>query len=86
MLKQVYLSSVRTSLKREFTTNGEEKNFLSPITTQPWGEKIPKLGELEVPDQEALDSQLLCFEPDALNVETGLPVISKDKLKEGVYY
>jgi adenylylsulfate reductase subunit B len=66
--------------------DGREKNFLSPITTQPWGEKIPKLAELEVPDQEALDSQLLCFEPDALNVETGLPVISKDKLKEGVYY
>ena len=66
--------------------DGREKNFVSPITTQPWGEKIPKLGDLEVPDQAALDSQLLCFEPDALNVETGLPVISKDKLKEGVYY
>jgi hypothetical protein len=39
-----------------------------------------------MPDQNALDSQLLCFEPDALNVDTGLPVISKDKLKEGVYY
>ena len=66
--------------------DGCEKNFVSPITTQPWGEKIPKLGDLEVPDQAALDSQLLCFEPDALNVEKGLPVISKDKLKEGVYY
>ena len=66
--------------------DGREKNFLSPITTQPWGEKIPNLGDLEVPDQAALDSQLLCYEPDALNVETGLPVISKDKLKEGVYY
>jgi Adenosine-5''-phosphosulfate reductase beta subunit;. len=66
--------------------DGREKNFLSPITTKPWGESIPKLGDLEVPDQNALDSQLLCFEPDALNVDTGLPVISKDKLKEGVYY
>jgi adenylylsulfate reductase subunit B len=66
--------------------DGREKNFLSPITTKPWGESIPKLGDLEVPDQNALDSQLLCFEPDALKVDTGLPVISKDKLKEGVYY
>ena len=66
--------------------DGREKNFVSPITTQPWGEKIPKLADLEVPDQAALDSQLLCFEPDALNIETGLPVINKDKLKEGVYY
>ena len=66
--------------------NGTEKNFESPITTQPGGEKIPKLADLEVPSQDDLDSQLLCFEPDALNVETGLPVISKDKLKEGVYY
>jgi hypothetical protein len=41
---------------------------------------------MEVPDQAALDSQLLCLEPDALNIETGLPVINKDKLKEGVYY
>jgi adenylylsulfate reductase subunit B len=66
--------------------NGTEKNFESPITTQPWGEKIPKLADLEVPSQDDLDSQLLCFEPDALNVETGLPVINKDKLTEGVYY
>jgi adenylylsulfate reductase subunit B len=66
--------------------DGREKNFLSPITTKPWGESIPKLSDLEVPDQNALDSQLLCFEPDALNVDTGLPVISKDKLQEGVYY
>ena len=66
--------------------DGREKNFVSPITTQPWGEKIPKLADLEVPDQAALDSQLLCFEPDALNIVTGVPVINKDKLKEGVYY
>ena len=66
--------------------DGREKNFLSPITTQPWGEKIPKLGELELPDKEALDSQLLCFEPDALNIDTGLPVLKKEQLKEGVYY
>jgi adenylylsulfate reductase subunit B len=66
--------------------DGREKNFVSPITTHPWSEKIPKLDDLEVPAQAALASQLLCFQPDALNIETGLPVINKDKLKEGVYY
>ena len=66
--------------------NGEVKDFVSPITTQPWGEKIPKLAELAEPTQEETDSQLLCFEPDALNIERGLPVIDKEKFKQGVYY
>ena len=66
--------------------NGHEKNFVSPITTKPWGKHIPKLAELEIPDKEALDSQLLCFEPDLLNVDTGLPVFKKEQLKQGVYY
>ena len=66
--------------------DGREKNFVSPITTERWGEKIPRLADLEVPDQEALESQLLCYEPDALNVEQGLPTMSKDKFQQGVYY
>ena len=66
--------------------NGHEKNFVSPITTKPWGKHIPKLAELEVPNKEELDSQLLCFEPDMLNVDTGLPVLKKEQLKQGVYY
>ena len=66
--------------------NGHEKNFVSPITTKPWGKHIPKLAELEVPNKEAFDSQLLCFEPDMLNVDTGLPVLKKEQLKQGVYY
>ncbi len=66
--------------------NGHEKNFVSPITTKPWGKHIPKLAELEMPNKEALDSQLLCFEPDMLNVDTGLPVFKKEQLKQGVYY
>ena len=66
--------------------NGHEKNFVSPITTKPWGKHIPKLSELEVPDNEALNSQLLCFEPEALNIDTGLPVLKKERLKQGVYY
>ncbi len=66
--------------------DGREKNFVSPITTEPWGEKIPRLAELEVPSDEALESQLLCYEPDALNIERGLPTIEKSKFKQGVYY
>jgi adenylylsulfate reductase, subunit B len=66
--------------------DGRVKDFVSPITTQPWGEKIPKLAELARPGAEDLDSQLLWSEPDALNIDTGLPVISKDKFKQGVYY
>jgi adenylylsulfate reductase subunit B len=66
--------------------NGKEKNFVSPITTKPWGKHIPKITELEPPNKEALDSQLLCFEPDFLKVETGLPEIEKERFKQGVYY
>jgi adenylylsulfate reductase subunit B len=66
--------------------DGREKDFISPITTQPWGEKIPKLAELAEPTQEEVDSQLLCYEPDTLNIERGLPVIDKSKFKQGVYY
>ena len=66
--------------------NGHQKNFVSPITTKPWGKHIPKLAELDAPNKEALDSQLLCFEPDMLNVDTGLPVLKKEQLKQGVYY
>ena len=66
--------------------NGEVKDFVSPITTQPWGEKIPNLAELAEPTQEEVDSQLLCYEPDALNIERGLPIIDKSKFKQGVYY
>ncbi len=66
--------------------DGREKNFISPITTKPWGEAIPQLADLEVPSEEALESELLCYEPDALNIERGLPTIDKSKLKQGVYY
>jgi adenylylsulfate reductase subunit B len=66
--------------------NGKEKNFVSPITTKPWGKHIPKLSELETPNKEALDSQLLCFEPDFLKIETGLPEMKRERFKQGVYY
>ena len=66
--------------------DGREKNFVSPITTQPWGKMIPRLADLDVPSDEMFESQLLCYEPDALNIETGLPTIDKSKFKLGVYY
>jgi len=66
--------------------NGIVKDFVSPITTQPWGEKIPKLAELAEPTSEEVDSQLLVFEPEALNIDRGLPEIDKNKFKQGVYY
>ncbi len=66
--------------------DGREKNFVSPITTKPWGEAIDVVADLEVPSEEDLNSQLLCYEPDALNIETGLPSIDKDKFKQGVDY
>ena len=66
--------------------NGKEKNFVSPITTKPWGKYIPKLSELETPNKEALNSQLLCFEPDFLKIETGLPEMKRERFKQGVYY
>ncbi len=66
--------------------DGREKNFVSPITTKPWGEAIPRLADLPVPDEEEFTSQLLCYEPDALNIDEGLPMIDKAKFKQGVYY
>lgn len=66
--------------------DGRVKNFESPITTEPWGEKIPRIADQAAPARDELDSELLYREPDALNVDTGLPVISKDKFKQGVYY
>ena len=38
------------------------------------------------PTPEEVDSQLLVFEPEALNIERGLPEIDKSKFKQGVYY
>jgi len=66
--------------------NGIVKDFVSPITTKPWGKHIPKLAEKEKPSKEEFDSQLLYSEPKGLNIDTGLPVIKIEKFKQGVYY
>ena len=66
-----------------------EKNFLSPITTKPWGEFIPKLKDVPAPDQEMRDSEHLYSEPKYIRMDDdGLHTLEKAglKLKQGVYY
>ncbi|MXY14523.1 MAG: adenylyl-sulfate reductase subunit beta, partial [Proteobacteria bacterium] len=52
--------------------DGREKNFVSPIRTTKWG-TIPSPADLETPSAEAMQSQELAHEPDALNIDGGLP-------------
>ncbi|MEY3381643.1 MAG: hypothetical protein RL468_2241, partial [Pseudomonadota bacterium] len=69
--------------------NGTEKNFLSPITTKPWGTAIPKLAEVPAPSKDMRDGQLLYNEPKYIRLdEGGLHTLESAglKLKEGVYY
>ena len=51
--------------------NGTEKNFLSPITTKPWGTAIPKLADVPGPSKEMRDSQLLYNEPKWIRMDEG---------------
>ena len=62
--------------------DGREKDFVSPIRTTKWG-SIPSPSEYEVPSAEAMESQELSHEPDALNVADGLPALRPDQLKLG---
>ncbi len=66
--------------------NGTVKDFVSPITTKPWGKDIPKLAEVDSPNQGDMQSQILYNEPHGLNTEKDLPVINKGAFKKGVYY
>ena len=51
--------------------NGTEKNFLSPITTKPWGEAIPKLADVPGPSKEMRDGELLYSEPKYIRMDEG---------------
>ncbi len=62
--------------------DGREKNFESPIRTTPWG-SIKSVSDFEVPTQQAMKSQELAHEPDALNIDK-LPALTPDQLKQGV--
>ena len=66
--------------------NGTEKNFVSPITTKPWGKFIPKLAEGDKPNQGEINSQILYNEPHGLNTNKDLPKVEKSAFKKGVYY
>ena len=66
--------------------NGTTKDFVSPITTKPWGKFIPKLAEVDKPNQGEINSQRLYTEPEGLNIDGELPSVPKDIFKKGVYY
>ncbi|WP_038028264.1 MULTISPECIES: adenylyl-sulfate reductase subunit beta [unclassified Thioalkalivibrio] len=69
--------------------DGREKDFLSPITTKPWGKHIPQLADVPAPDKSMRDSQLLFNEPKYIRMDEGdLHTLEAAglKLKEGVYY
>jgi len=66
--------------------NGKVKDFVSPITTKPWGKYIPKLAEADNPNQGDMQSQILYNEPHGLNTDKDLPAIDKSSFKKGVYY
>jgi len=73
--------------------NGHIKNFVSPITTKPWGKYIHKLAEKDVPNKEAHANNLLFGESTYLKTgkvpvsSTGVPQMEKiGQLKQGVYY
>jgi len=63
--------------------DGRVKNFVSPIRTTPWG-SIPSPADLPPPSGDAMQSQELAHEPDALNIASGLPALAPDQLKQGV--
>jgi len=69
--------------------NGTEKNFLSPITTKPWGTAIPKLADVPAPSPEMRAGELLYSEPNYIRMDDGpLRTLTAAglKMKKGVYY
>ena len=53
---------------------------------KPWGKFIPKLSEVEKPNQGEIKSQILYSEPEGLNTNKELPKVDKSAFKKGVYY
>jgi hypothetical protein len=62
--------------------DGREKNFVSPIRTTPWG-SIKSPSDYVAPSPEALKSQELAHEPEALKIDA-LPALTPDQLKQGL--
>jgi len=69
--------------------DGTEKNFLSPITTKPWGKYIPQLKDETAPSDTMRESQHLYSEPKYIRMDEGdVATLDSNKLtmKLGVYY
>jgi adenylylsulfate reductase subunit B len=69
--------------------DGTEKNFLSPISTKPWGKCIPKLKDEIGPSDAMKESQHLYSEPKYIRMDEGdVATLESNKLtmKLGVYY
>ena len=69
--------------------DGTEKNFLSPITTIPWGTGYPELKEVPGPSEEMWESQNLYSEPKYIRMDDDdIHTLESNKLKMklGVYY
>ena len=62
--------------------DGREKDFVSPIRTTPWG-SIKSPADYAAPTADAMKSQELAHEPDALNVDA-LPAMAPERFKEGL--
>jgi len=62
--------------------DGRQKDFVSPIRTTPW-ESIKSPSEYEMPTADAMKSQQLAHEPEALKV-AALPALTPDRFKQGV--
>jgi len=62
--------------------DGREKNFVSPIRTTAWG-SIKSPGDYAPPSADAMNSQQLAHEPEALKVDA-LPALSPDRFKQGL--
>jgi len=60
--------------------NGEEKNFVSPIRTTPWG-SIKGPAEYEPPSAEDFKSEELSHEPIALKIDGSLPALQPEDLE-----
>jgi adenylylsulfate reductase subunit B len=61
--------------------DGREKNFVSPIRTTPWG-SIKSPADYAPPGTEALKSQQLAHEPEALKIDA-LPALSRNRFRQG---
>ena len=62
--------------------DGREKNFVSPIRTMPWG-SIKSPADYEVPSPDALATQELAHEPEALHI-AALPVLRPRQDQQGL--